>query len=197
MKRKLTIVGHHSRLNGIYSLFDKLCKDFEVTILVDDKNKGANHVHKWALTEALEKCHDAVILEDDSLPVAQFSSLLEERIDEHPNAIVSFYLGTGRPPQYQHAIRRFYHDGGDWLMLDKLIHGVAYYVPHKMLGKIVTNWNDKLPADYAVTYSIRCARVYYHRYSIVEHSDVPSVEMHADGQMRTEVRKAWCLYGQD
>jgi hypothetical protein len=44
--------------------------------------------------------------------------------------MLSFYLGTGRPPQYQKEIAGMLVDAdrvcGDHIVLSKLIHGVCY-----------------------------------------------------------------------
>ncbi|MGQ7174028.1 hypothetical protein ACUOCP_55840, partial [Escherichia sp. R-CC3] len=57
--------------------------------------------HRRALEWASWQDCRVVILEDDALPVAGFTQLVGEWLYRFPDSLVSFYLGTGRPPQYQ------------------------------------------------------------------------------------------------
>ena len=70
-------------------------------MFVDEIGVGANEMHRRALEWAEEQSCRVVILEDDAIPVDGFTNKLAEWINRFPDALVSFYLGTGRPPQYQ------------------------------------------------------------------------------------------------
>lgn len=74
-----------------------------------------------------------------------------------------------------------------------LIHGVAYILPRP--GDVLKTLGDG-PIDFAIGNAWRKLtgrNVIYTIPSLVDHADGPSVELHADGQPRREVRKAWIL----
>ncbi|UXA72502.1 hypothetical protein NDJ97_15445 [Enterobacter hormaechei subsp. hormaechei] len=110
--------------------------------------------------------------------------------------MLSFYLGTGRPPQYQKEIAGMLVDAdrvcGDHIVLSKLIHGVCYSPPQGRLARMLSTWNKTLAADYAVGEAFG-GRVIYPCYSLVDHADLPTVERHPDNEPRTERRRAWRL----
>ncbi len=166
---------------------------------MDEGNCGA----LWGHTRALRLCEPlnerCIIMEDDALPVDDFRAKALVWMDEYPDSLLSFYLGTGRPPQYQaqiaHALT--YADDPDAVIcLPQLIHGVCYSIPKQFVGAVV----DGLPligaADFAVGNAWRSVTgqpVVYPVRSLVDHDDLPSVEVHPDGQKRTEPRRAWRL----
>lgn len=95
-----------------------------------------------------------VVLEDDAMPVAGFTDLVGECLNRFPDSLVSFYLGTGRPPQYQMQIaeRLIVADKtqADYITLPRLIHGVCYSVPSQHIERVLSRWVSSKPADYAV-----------------------------------------------
>jgi hypothetical protein len=165
---------------------------------MDECGNGANWNHCRALVWAAGQDCRVVVLEDDALPVNDFSTLVCEWLSRFPDSLISFYLGTGRPPQYQMQIaeRLIVADKNrtDYLTLPRLIHGVCYSVPPQHIARVLARWNTTKAADYAIGDAFGC-KIVYPCYSLVDHADGEPVETHHDGMPRTERRRAWRLYG--
>ncbi len=189
---EIVVVGHHSRIVKA----QRLSAILGARLLVDDGDHGANRNHYRALEWAAERSCRVVVLEDDALPVAGFSEQVSEWLNRFPDSLVSFYLGTGRPPQYQMQIaeRLIVADRtqADYITLPRLIHGVCYSVPPQHIERVLSRWDCSKPADYAVGDAYGGA-VVYPCYSLVDHSDGEPVERHPDSVPRTERRRAWRL----
>jgi len=192
---RIVIVAHHSRSERA----ERLAASMGAEIVMDEGDCGA----LWGHTRALRLCAPlndrCVIMEDDALPVPDFRAKAQAWLDDYPDSLLSFYLGTGRPPQYQpqiaHAVT--YADDPDAVLcLPQLIHGVCYSIPQQYVRAVV----ERLPligaADFAIGNAWRAVSgepVVYTIQSLVDHDDLPSVERHPDGQKRTEPRRAWRL----
>lgn len=187
---KFVVVGHHTRSFAAV----RLANSIGAHLLIDDESRGANWNHRRAIEWAAQQDCRVVILEDDAQPVEGFRHLVSEWLERFPDDLVSFYLGTGRPPQYQPVIaqRLIEADRHRWdcIALPRLIHGVCYSPPQAAIESIRTRWNSSKPADYAVGDAYG-ASVIYPCYSLVDHADVSTVERHPDNEPRTERRKAW------
>ncbi|HGA2239979.1 TPA: hypothetical protein ACIRVD_001588 [Enterobacter roggenkampii] len=186
------VVGHHTRFASAAFLAGEL----GAHLLLDERNHGANWNHRRALEWAAEQSCRVVVLEDDALPVPGFGDKVADWIARFPDDMLSFYLGTGRPPQYQKEIAGMLVDAdrvcGDHIVMNKLIHGVCYSPPQGRLARMLSAWNKTLAADYAVGEAYG-GRVVYPCYSLVDHADLPTVERHPDNEPRTERRRAWRL----
>lgn len=190
---KFVVVGHHSRIGHA----QRLAALLDAHLLIDDGNRGANWNHRRALEWAAEQTCRVVVVEDDARPVAGFTELVEQWLSRFPEALVSFYLGTGRPPQYQmHIAERLIvadKTRSDFISLQRLIHGVCYSVPPQHIERVISRWDSSKPADYAVGDAYGGA-VVYPCYSLVDHADGEPVERHPDSAPRTERRRAWRLH---
>ncbi|EBY0801688.1 hypothetical protein DUU53_00745 [Salmonella enterica subsp. enterica serovar Berlin] len=191
---KFIIVGHRQRIVQASSLAEDLGAD--CSLLIDDLGKGANAGHRRAMEWAAEQDCRIVVLEDDAILMPAFRDEVPLWLNRFPDSLVSFYLGTGRPPQYQMQIaeRLIVADKSraDYITLPRLIHGVCYSVPPQYLPRVLARWDSSKAADYAV--GDACGGyVVYPCYSLVEHADGESVEQHPDGAPRTERRRAWRL----
>ena len=191
---KFVVVGHHSRIGRAQRLAELLGD----VMLIDSGDHGANWNHRRALEWASWQDCRVVILEDDALPVTGFTELVGEWLNRFPDLLVSFYLGTGRPPQYQMQIaeRLIVADKirADFITLSRLIHGVCYSVPPQRLNRVLSRWDSSKPADYAVGDAYGGV-VVYPCWSLVDHADGEPVERHPDSSPRTERRRAWRLAG--
>jgi hypothetical protein len=187
---KFVVVGHVSRI--VHA--QRLAAMLDAHLLIDDGNHGANWNHRRALEWAAEQTCRVVVLEDDAIPVPLFAELVVDWLTRFPEALVSFYLGTGRPPQYQIQIaeRLIVADKtqADYITLPRLIHGVCYSVPPQHIERVLSRWDSSKPADYAVGDAYGGA-VVYPCYSLVDHADGVPVERHPDSAQRTERRRAW------
>jgi len=187
---KFAVVGHHSRFAQAIMLVNEL----NAQLFMDEGQHGANWNHRRALDwAASQKCR-VVIVEDDARPVPGFIEKVSAWLNDKPDDLISFYLGTGRPPQYQATIaeRLIAADKtrDDFITLPQLIHGVCYSVPVAKLADVLTCWDNSAAADYAVG-SAYDGPVVYPCWSLVDHDDGEPVERHPDGIMRTERRRAW------
>ena len=191
---KFVVVGHHSRIGHAQRLASLL----DAHLLIDDGNRGANWNHRRAIEWAAEQPCRVVVLEDDALPVQGFTDKVTEWLVRFPDDMLSFYLGTGRPPQYQLEIasKLIAADKArsDFITMPRLIHGVCYSVPPKHIPKVLDRWNYSKAADYAVGDAYG-GPVIYPCYSLVDHADAQPVEPARDNQPRLERRKAWRLDG--
>ncbi|MEI9637465.1 hypothetical protein V5055_14525 [Enterobacter hormaechei] len=189
---RFVVVGHHTRLGPA----QRLAALLHAHLLIDYGNHGANWNHRRALEWAAEQSCRVVVLEDDALPVQGFTEKVTDWLVRFPDDMLSFYLGTGRPPQYQKEIAGMLVDAdrvcGDHIVLSKLIHGVCYSPPQGRLARMLSAWNITLAADYAVGEAFG-GRVIYPCYSLVDHANMPAVERHPDNEPRTERRRAWRL----
>ena len=189
----IAIVAHHSRRAMANDLASKLEAD---SIFMDEHSAGANANHLRALSWAAEQSDRVIIIEEDALPVDGFRDKAQDWLARFPDDMLSFYLGTGRPPQYQKEIAGMLVEAdrvnADYLVLSKLIHGICYSPPQGRLARMLNAWNKTLAADYAVGEAFG-GRVIYPCYSLVDHADLPTVERHPDTEPRTERRRAWRL----
>ena len=189
---KFCVVGHHSRRDMAMRLADSL----DALTLIDDGDHGANWNHRRAIEWASQQDCRVVILEDDALPLPGFTESVGDWLTRFPDNLISFYLGIGRPPQYQQQIAASLIDAdkrrGDYITMDRLIHGVCYSPPASGLSRIMQNWNRTKAADYAVGDALG-GKVIYPCYSLVDHADGVTVERHPDNQPRVERRRAWRL----
>ncbi|MEA3807962.1 hypothetical protein VBK25_10810 [Enterobacter hormaechei] len=187
---KFCVIGHHARRRQA----EALAMSIGAHLLLDEENHGANWNHRRALEWSAEQPCRVVVLEDDALPVPDFVERVGEWLNYFPESLVSFYLGTGRPPQYQMQIaeRLIVADKtqADYITLPRLIHGVCYSVPPQHIERVLSRWDSSKPADYAVGDAYGGA-VVYPCYSLVDHADGVPVERHPDSAQRTERRRAW------
>lgn len=189
---KFVVVGHHSRIGHA----QRLAALLDAHLLIDDGNRGANWNHRRAIEWAAEQPCRVVVLEDDALPVQGFTDKVTEWLVRFPEDMLSFYLGTGRPPQYQMKIAELLINAdkvrSDFLMLQRLIHGVCYSIPPQSISRVLSQWDCSKPADYAVGDAYGGV-VVYPCWSLVDHADGEPVERHPDSAPRTERRRAWRL----
>lgn len=189
---KFVVVGHHSRRHQAEQLADLL----NAHLLIDEGQHGANWNHRRAIEWASQQQCRVVILEDDAVLVNGFTEKVTAWLRRFPDELLSFYLGTGRPPQYQNEIAGMLVEAdrtnGDCIAMSKLIHGVCYSLPVNKVQQVLSRWNQTLAADYAVGDAFG-SRVIYPCYSLVDHADLPTVERHPDNEPRTERRRAWRL----
>ncbi len=188
------VVGHHARREQA----EKLAESLAAYLLVDENDFGANWNHRRALEWAAGQNNLVVVVEDDALPVEGFQALATEWLSRFPDSLISFYLGTGRPPQYQLEIATKLiaadRERADHITMQRLVHAVCYSVPPRLLPKVLARWDASKPADYAV--SDACGGpVIYPCNSLVDHADGLPVEKHPDRQPRRERRRAWRLHG--
>ncbi|WP_423064995.1 hypothetical protein [Enterobacter cloacae] len=190
---KFVVVGHHSRIGHA----QRLAALLDAHLLIDYGNHGANWNHRRALEWASEQTCRVIVIEDDAMPSNSLNKLvISHWLNRFPDSLVSFYLGTGRPPQYQMQIAERLINAdkvrSDFIMLQRLIHGVCYSIPPQSISRVLSQWDCSKPADYAVGDAYGGV-VVYPCWSLVDHADGEPVERHPDSAPRTERRRAWRL----
>lgn len=195
MEAQIIIVGHHERIEWVGRLQEALPG---AAAVVDYCDQGAAWGHVRALEIAMAVGGRCVIIEDDAIPVENFIPLAGQWCERFPDDLISFYLGTGRPKQWQAAIDSKLTEADDHITLPKLIHGVCYSLPpggaEFVLKRIAAMGRTFEGADYLVGRAWG-RQVVYPVESLVEHRDGPSVEKHPDCEPRQERRVARCLAG--
>lgn len=189
---RFVVVGHHSRR----VMAERLAGVLGAHLLIDEGDNGANWNHRRAIEWASQQDCRVVVLEDDALLLPGFIESARKWVSRFPDHLISFYLGTGRPPQYQQQIATRLIDAdkrkGDHITMGRLIHGVCYSPPVSGIAKILSNWDRNQAADYAVGDALG-GEVIYPCYSLVDHADGATVERHPDKEARSERRRAWRL----
>lgn len=192
------VVAHHSREKQAL----ELCCALGAELFMDGVNGGALANHRRAIQWAAKRRERVVILEDDAIPVTEFERKAEKWLEQYPHNLISFYLGTGRPPQFQPLINESISladiSGSSVIYLPQLVHGVCYSIPQSWTDQVAALIPERgVAADYAIGDAWRRVTggrgVVYPIKSLVDHEDGVSVERHPDGQPRTERRKAWRL----
>ena len=195
METQVIIVGHHERIGWIAQLQAALPG---ASAVVDYAGHGALWGHMRALEIAKATGERCVIVEDDAIPVEGFTEMVGQWCERFPDDLISFYLGTGRPREWQAAVDRQLETAYDYITLPKLIHGVCYSLPpggaEFVLKRIAAMGRTFEGADYVIGRAWG-RQVVYPVESLVEHRDGPSVEKHPDCEPRSDRRVARCLAG--
>lgn len=189
------IVAHINRTVMAEQLADQTDA---VVISYDDGTLGAtlNHINTWKRL-ADEPADWAVVLEDDAVPVHDFTTQLEQALAVAPTPIVSLYLGRQRPPQFQHLIppatATATERGAHWLVSRHLLHAVGVAIRTDLIGDMLTHLNSGDPIETGITdwLNHHYQRVAYTWPSLVDHADAETLIHHPDGELRPPGRVAW------
>lgn len=124
----LGIVGHPDRADSIDWLADLIQPD---VVQIDDEALGCGANHIVTLERTLERALDdgkewVAVMEDDAIPVDGFRNHLELCLFYAPSKIVSLYLGTGYPQQYQAMFAEAVNADTCWIAHPWMRHAVAY-----------------------------------------------------------------------
>ena len=188
---RCVVVGHHARR----AQAEGLARSLDAHLCMDEEHHGATWNHRRALEWAAQQPERVIVLEDDAQPVDGFRDRATAFLADFPDDLVSLYLGTGRPFDWQaeiairlgHALaRRQRH-----ITLRPLLHAVCYSIPRDGLARVIG-----MPLTRQVDFAIGDhwgQRIVYAVPSLVDHADGPCVERHADGEPRVERRRAWLL----
>ncbi|MCX8559786.1 hypothetical protein OS122_02585 [Mycolicibacterium mucogenicum] len=191
------IVAHSSRLQQTLALATAVGG---ASLWFDDGTLGCerNHQRAWEWHRQNTTHGWAIVLEDDAVPVPDFTAQLRTALDVARSPVVSLYLGTSRPPAWQPRVRDATtaaneHDAS-WIVGPQLLHAVGVAI-HSDYVPALCDWlpATKCPVDqaiaaWAVTWQHDVA---YTWPSLVDHADDDTIAEHHDGSPRTEPRKAW------
>lgn len=187
----IVIVAHTARRDAATELATLVNAD---EILTDDGTLGCegNHRRAWEW-HAENTPHDwAVVLEDDAVPVPDFTQQLAAALRVAPTPIVSLYLGTGNPTIWQPRITRAINTAGqaNWLVSNTLLHAVAVAIRADLLP---THIDTRMPIDNAISnWAKRHDHlVAYTLPSLVDHADTqPVITQRYDRKPRDLPRRA-------
>lgn len=168
-------------------------------VSVDDGTLGCdgNHRKVWAhLMMQPGAWH--TVLEDDAVPVIGFRQRMEAALVAAPADIVSFYLGTSRPPQWQHRIREAIKkaDKTDscWMTTQGFIHGVAVAIRSDLIPDMLDHTQGcERGFDFGIRdWARNTGRTIAFAWpSLCDHHDLPTlIKQHPDGERRNRPRKA-------
>lgn len=205
----ISIVGHINRAESA----EKLCTALGAeAVCMDDVNfgPGVNHERAWRWVADNQNEDWGVVLEDDALPVKGFREQLDMVLEKAPSAVVSLYLGRGRPPHWQPSIQSVIMKPACFLYAPELLHHVGVAIKTPLIPFMLDYLDDfpeyrtfKMPIDEAIGHWVRKhgMNVSYTHPSIVEHDlSLPSTITEHTSQHATEsgrrddpreVRKAW------
>ncbi len=190
----VAVVAHVSRQPRAESLADSLGAE----LFLDRLTPGATFGHLNALNWGASKDGHLLVLEDDAEPVEGFLALAAEWINRYPDQLISFYLGTSYPPQYQgkiaDALAQADRESRDYIdSLPTFIHAVAYSLPCQRIPTL--RLNTRKAADYGLGHAWTTTtgrRPIYTVPSLVDHADMQSIE---NTGRRQHPRKAWRVHG--
>lgn len=192
MSVPVIIVGHPGRTHWIVEQMRHLDV---VGVVMDNKNQGARWNHWQALELAYRMPERVVIMEDDAIPVQGFNGLARRWLDFYPQDLISFYLGTSRPVEWQpivdHALIQAHRSGEVAISVDRLLHGVCYSLPRDGIPGVLERMTHP-EADRAIGLAWGKS-VIYPVESLVQHRDGTPVEKHPDRKPRDKPRIARAL----
>lgn len=171
-----------------------LAKWLGAHLVCDWRMEGSIAGHMKALKWAAGKGVRCIIMEDDAAPVDGFMGLSMRVLADWPDDLVSFYLGTGYPEQYQPHIEAEVTSGADVVRLQNLIHGVCYSLPSGRETEVLTRMDKALPADFSIGrawFALTGRDIIYPLPSLADHADGERVEQTG---ARLHPRRAWRLY---
>lgn len=208
----VVVLGHEMRAGAAHKLAAQLDNAEVHTSTRPPSLRASNQAHAYAWRKAADNADRdgntwCGVIEDDAILHPRIRQLLPEVLGKAPAPIVSCYLGTGRPTNWQariaKAIDRLDSFGGSgWLIGDELLSHVAVFAEPDVIrraadtigGSTITgcdltlgNWARKhnVPIAYALP-------------SIVDHvDDVPVIPSEGRWREGSEVlaRKAWRFGG--
>lgn len=167
----------------------------------NDHLAGCAATHLGLLAELRDR-HTAdewsVILEEDAVPVPDFSGHADRALEYAPAPIVGLYLGTSNPAsqaqqQIRQAVRAAQDANQAWIAADCLIGSVGYAVRTELLPDMIdfiTEREEELPLRISRWSQARHIDICYTQPSLVDHFDGDSVG-HPWRGPHYPGRKAW------
>jgi GR25 family glycosyltransferase involved in LPS biosynthesis len=193
---RTAVVADQRRADAAHALQDKLSAQF---LHMDNGFWGCkrSHIRCWEYL-ADQDSEWSLVVEDDAQPVESFTTQLADALTKAPASVVSLYLGTGFPPQWQdrihQAITAAEREQAHWISADNHLHGVAVAIKTELVRDMLTTVRcSTQPIDYAIRDWAKATqhKISFSHPSLVDHADTPSLTAHPDGGERTIPRKAW------
>jgi hypothetical protein len=177
---QIGVVAHVKRQKQMNHLSETIHPEL---IEPDDGTLGAggNHLATLMALRRKNPAAWAVVLEDDAQPVDGFREQVNAALQVAPSDVVSFYIGTGYPAQYQGAFTEALKMDVCWLLHPQLRHGVAYAISPGVQRALMIRMEKLISQRYAPDDAIGrwCMEnrtpVAYTNPSLVDHEDGPTV----------------------
>lgn len=192
MTHHTTIVAHLARSAAAHQLMEDAGAAW---MHMDNGTRGCNGSHKRALEWGSTKPVDwIVVLEDDAELCDNWADNLTQALDLAPAPILSLYLGTSYPIEWQRFIRtsttKATENNAAWIVGEQLLHAVAYAIRTDLIPDLLAH-KSKAPIDQAITEWARAAGhpVAYTWPSMCDHADQPTLVTHKHANNKP--RKAW------
>lgn len=162
---------------------------------VDNGSMGCDASHMHVLRQLGDTSLDwVVVLEDDAILCDNWADNLDQALTLAPAPILSFYLGTSYPIQWQRFIRqattKATENNAAWIIGEQLLHAVAYAIRTDLIPDLLAH-KSKAPIDEAITEWARANghMVAYTWPSMCDHADEPTLVTHQHANNKP--RKAW------
>lgn len=194
------IVAHVTRLEMAH----KLSTIVQAKLVnPDDGTLGCSGNHGWVQARLASEPGWSVILEDDAMPCNAFYDDLMWCLEHAPHPIVSLYLGTGYPANWQQRAADAVAADTSWIICPRLLHCVGYAIgpeiKRELAGWMAQNKRGPgMPPDESVSVwaNAHGIKVAYTNPSLVDHRDGRTAiearypyKAHAAG--RNRVRRAY------
>lgn len=166
----VAVIGHHSR----QAQAEHLTATLNGRLFLDEAEHGARWNHDRALQWGRALQGHLLVVEDDAIPSPLFLEHATQWVQNNPDDLTSYYLGTGYPPSYQPQIERLLAKAVDRIHLPTLIHAVAYSIPCRRIPSVGPG-----KADLALGKAWRQATgrpILYTVPSLVDHADTDSIQ---------------------
>lgn len=177
---------------------EQLAHQVNADAIAWDRNDDEWDTGRRALANHNPNASHHIVLQDDAQPVPDFRRHATAALEQQPDALVSFYLGTSRPPQWQAAVddacMRAEDAGAAWISAPTLLHGVAIAIPTVNVPHML-DWCERPEVPYDERLGMYWQYVIdrpvlYTWPSLVDHEDGPTIAAHPDGDARTQPRRA-------
>lgn len=191
------IVAHHARQTQAEHLAEQTNAAY---ISYDDGSWGCdrNHRRVWKWHQDNSRQDWSVVLEDDAVPVDNFTDQLTQALAVAPTPIVSLYLGTAKPEHWQPKVGLTVGNANAvdarWIVSTDLLHAVGVCIRTELIPSLLNHLNQcEIPVDAGITTWAHTneLKVGYTWPSLVDHADGPTLVEHRDGQHRIQPRVAW------
>lgn len=172
------IVAHVTRL----PMAHKLSAIVQAKLVNPDNGElGCAGNHGFVQARLASEPGWSVILEDDAMVCNAFYDDLMWCLEHAPQPIVSLYLGTGYPANWQQRIADAVAHDTSWIICPRLLHGVGYAIAPEIKRDLAA-WmaankrGPGMPPDEAVSVwaNANGHKVAYTNPSLVDHRDTPT-----------------------
>lgn len=175
------IVGHIKRREKIADLIRQTQSE---VVNRDDGTLGVSGNHVLVLGRVIGQTTGwCVVLEDDAIVIPNFRETLEIVLELAPRRIVSLYLGTGYPQNWQRRITEAREVDTSWIVSQRLLHAVGYALHpdicldvHEFMARKAQGPRPQAPdeaiSEWALAHGEQIA---YTNPSIVDHRDKDQV----------------------